>query len=98
MRPPRLGNSGNCFLHTVPVFIAVLGGLTVFGVAGVVLGPVVLAIAVVLLDTWRRRMAHGHAAENGIEKQGWGKFYLCWNSTSCMSLVRPALAARMAIS
>lgn len=57
-------------LHTVPVFIAVLGGLTVGGVAGVVLGPVVLAIAVVLLDTWRRRMAHGHAAENGFEKQG----------------------------
>ncbi len=56
-------------LHTVLVFIALLGGLIVFGVAGVVLGPVVLAIAVVLLETWRRRMAHGQAAEKGIEKQ-----------------------------
>ena len=55
-------------LHTVPVFIAVLGGLSVFGVAGVVLGPVVLAVAVVLIDIWRTRMAHGQAAEDGIDK------------------------------
>jgi predicted PurR-regulated permease PerM len=56
-------------LHAIPVFIAVLGGLAVFGVAGVVLGPVVLAAAVVLLDIWRDRMAHGQAAEDGIEPQ-----------------------------
>src|SRR5688572_26344843 len=59
---------GKLRLHTVPVFIAVLGGLTVFGVAGVVLGPVVLAVAVVLIEIWRDRMAHGQAAENGIDK------------------------------
>ncbi len=56
-------------LHAVPVFISVLGGLIVFGVAGVILGPVVLAVAVALLDIWRRRMAHGHAADTGIGKQ-----------------------------
>jgi predicted PurR-regulated permease PerM len=44
-------------LHTVPVFIAVIGGLLVFGSAGVVLGPVVLAIAMALLEVWRRRLA-----------------------------------------
>ena len=59
---------GKLRLHTVPVFIAVLGGLSVFGVAGVVLGPVVLAVAVVLIEIWRDRMAHGQAAENGIDK------------------------------
>lgn len=44
-------------LHTVPVFIAVIGGLLVFGSAGVVLGPVVLAVAMALLEVWRRRLA-----------------------------------------
>ena len=44
-------------LHTVPVFIAVLGGLVVFGAAGIVLGPVALALAVALIEIWRRRMA-----------------------------------------
>ncbi|MDQ3253120.1 MAG: AI-2E family transporter, partial [Acidobacteriota bacterium] len=50
-------------LHTVPVFIAIVGGLTVFGAAGVVLGPVTLALAVALIDIWRRRTAGGGAAE-----------------------------------
>ena len=41
-------------LHAVPVFISIVGGLAFFGAAGIVLGPVVLAVAVVLLDIWRR--------------------------------------------
>lgn len=44
-------------LHTVPVFISVIGGLLVFGTAGVVLGPVVLAVAMALLEVWRLRLA-----------------------------------------
>jgi predicted PurR-regulated permease PerM len=50
-------------LHTVPVFIAVLGGLFAFGATGVVIGPVVLAVALALLDIWRRRMALGEIEE-----------------------------------
>ena len=50
-------------LHTVPVFISVIGGLVVFGAAGVVLGPVVLAVAVGLADIWGRRMSSGEAVE-----------------------------------
>jgi predicted PurR-regulated permease PerM len=46
-------------IHTVPVFIAVLGGLFAFGATGVVLGPLILAVALALLDIWRRRMAAG---------------------------------------
>jgi predicted PurR-regulated permease PerM len=52
-------------LHTVPVFISVIGGLAVFGAAGVVLGPVVLALAVGLTDIWGRRMSSGEAVEDG---------------------------------
>ena len=48
---------GKLDLHTVPVFIAVLGGLVVFGGTGLVLGPVVLAIALGVFDVWRRRFS-----------------------------------------
>ena len=58
---------GRMQLHTVPVFIAVLGGLAVFGGTGIVLGPLVLALAVGLLDIWRRRFALHHAAEEGVD-------------------------------
>ncbi len=44
-------------IHTVPVFISVLGGVFVFGATGFVLGPVILAVAIALIDIWRRRMA-----------------------------------------
>jgi predicted PurR-regulated permease PerM len=54
-------------LHTVPVFIAVLGGLVVFGVTGIVLGPLVLAVGRALLDIWRRRMRLGEV-ESGIHR------------------------------
>jgi len=49
-------------LHTVPVFIALVGGIAVFGAAGIVLGPVTLAVAVALVEIWRRRFADGQRA------------------------------------
>jgi predicted PurR-regulated permease PerM len=54
-------------LHPVPVFIAILGGIIVFDATGIVLGPVILAVAVALLEIWRRRMADGGAVEAGID-------------------------------
>ena len=56
---------GRLRMHTVPVFISVIGGLTVFGAAGVVLGPVLLALAVGLADIWGRRMSTAEAVEHG---------------------------------
>jgi predicted PurR-regulated permease PerM len=53
-------------LHTLPVFIAIVGGLALFGSAGVVLGPVTLAVTVALVEIWRRRTAGGRAAETGV--------------------------------
>ncbi len=52
-------------LHTVPVLIAVLGGFAVFGTAGVVLGPVILAVAVALVEIWRRRFTDIQRAPPG---------------------------------
>jgi predicted PurR-regulated permease PerM len=56
-------------IHTVPVFIAIVGGLILFGAAGLILGPVLLAVAVALVEVWQRRMVEGHTAEAGIERQ-----------------------------
>ena len=60
-------------LHTVPTLFAVLGGISLFGVAGLILGPMALAIAIALVDVWFRRTEHGQAAEEAVaspEQQG----------------------------
>lgn len=44
-------------LHTLAVFLALLGGIAVVGAAGIVIGPVVLATAQELLRIWKRRTA-----------------------------------------
>jgi predicted PurR-regulated permease PerM len=49
-------------MHTVPVFIAIVGGLIVFGAAGLVIGPVVLAMTWALLDVLRGRMLRHEGA------------------------------------
>lgn len=51
LRPKLVG--GRTRLHELLIFFAVLGGLTVFGVLGVVLGPVVLAVALALRDVFQ---------------------------------------------
>jgi predicted PurR-regulated permease PerM len=56
-------------LHTLVVLVAIIGGLAVFGASGVVLGPVVVAVALALVDVWRQRTADGHAAD----EEGAGK-------------------------
>lgn len=43
-------------LHTAIIFVAIFGGLAVFGVSGFVLGPVIVAIAIFLLKIWKRRL------------------------------------------
>jgi predicted PurR-regulated permease PerM len=47
---------GRMRLHQVPVLISFVGGLVVFGISGMVLGPVVLVVTLGLIDVWRRRM------------------------------------------
>jgi predicted PurR-regulated permease PerM len=41
-------------LHELFVFFSVLGGISVFGLLGIVLGPVVLAITLGLLQAFQR--------------------------------------------
>jgi predicted PurR-regulated permease PerM len=50
LRPVLLG--GRASLNGLLVFISVLGGIAVFGVLGVILGPIVVATAVGILDVY----------------------------------------------
>lgn len=49
--PMLVGN--RMHLHTVLVFISIVGGLFVFGAAGLILGPMLLTATTVLLEAWR---------------------------------------------
>jgi predicted PurR-regulated permease PerM len=40
-------------LHTVPAFIAIVGGLLLFGASGLLLGPLVLTVTMFFLEIWR---------------------------------------------
>lgn len=42
-------------LHTVPAFIAIVGGLFVFGPSGLILGPVALTVTLLLVEIWQER-------------------------------------------
>ncbi len=42
-------------IHTLGVLLSILGGLIAFGLAGAVLGPVILASTSALLEVWRHR-------------------------------------------
>lgn len=50
LRPQLVGK--RLELHTVLAFISIIGGLMLFGAAGLVLGPVILTITMVLLEIW----------------------------------------------
>jgi predicted PurR-regulated permease PerM len=56
-------------LHTVPTLFAILGGVGQFGVAGLILGPLVLAITIGLLDIWWWRTTQGRSAEEAVATQ-----------------------------
>jgi predicted PurR-regulated permease PerM len=53
MYPILVGN--RLKLHTIPAFIAIVGGLIVFGASGLILGPVTLTVTMLLLEIWRSR-------------------------------------------
>ena len=56
-------------MHTVPVLVAMVGGLSVFGAAGLVAGPVALAAGDTLVKIWRERTRAGRSAdETGPER------------------------------
>ncbi|MDO9116572.1 MAG: AI-2E family transporter [Nitrospira sp.] len=44
---------GQSHLHTLLVFFSVLGGLAVFGLVGIIAGPLVVAVGITLIESYR---------------------------------------------
>jgi len=44
-------------MHTVLAFVALVGGLIVFGTSGLILGPVLFTVTKILLEIWSRQNA-----------------------------------------
>ncbi|HEY2961084.1 MAG TPA: AI-2E family transporter [Pyrinomonadaceae bacterium] len=61
LRPRLIRNQTK--LHELFVFFSVLGGISVFGLLGIVLGPVVLAITLGLLQTFRPAARAGTSSQ-----------------------------------
>lgn len=61
LRPKWMKNQTR--LHELLVFFSVLGGISVFGLLGIVLGPVVLAITLGLLQTFRAQPTANRALD-----------------------------------
>ncbi len=49
-------------LHTAVIFVAILGGVAVFGISGFILGPVIIAVTLFLLKVWQRWSAAAKTA------------------------------------
>ena len=49
--------------HPLPIFFSIVGGIAVFGMAGLVLGPLALAVTAALLEVLRHRTSAGRAAD-----------------------------------
>lgn len=49
-------------MHTLLVFFSVLGGLLLFGAAGLVLGPAAVVVTSLLIEVWRKRLPDGDPA------------------------------------
>lgn len=43
-------------MHTIPVFIGIVGGVIVFGGSGLILGPLVMSMTIAILEIWRSRV------------------------------------------
>lgn len=50
---------GRMRMHPLLVFFAILGGMSLLGTTGLILGPVIVAAMLALIDEWRRRTEHG---------------------------------------
>lgn len=55
-------------IHPLLVFFSVVGGLALIGSAGLVLGPVAVAVAGMLAEIWRERTIGNQTAEQGVSK------------------------------
>ncbi|MFA6291082.1 MAG: AI-2E family transporter [Victivallales bacterium] len=65
LRPVLVGS--RLKFHTILIFMSVFGGLLLFGPSGLIMGPVILTVITVLLESWRSRF--GDVRNNGTEQR-----------------------------
>ncbi len=68
LRPRLIGAQTN--LHPLLTFFSILGGLTLFGMVGLILGPLILAILLSLLEVYQRYFLEAPLPEPGPEPEG----------------------------
>ncbi len=51
-------------LHPILALIAFLGGVAVFGISGMILGPAAMAVALAFVEVWKRRVAFADRADD----------------------------------
>ena len=66
LRPKWMKNQTR--LHELLVFFSVLGGISVFGLLGIILGPVILAITLGLLQTFRAHEPVDPASDSAVDE------------------------------
>jgi predicted PurR-regulated permease PerM len=54
-------------LHTVMAFVAVVGGVIVFGAQGLVLGPLIVSLSLTFAEMWKRRVTERSALQTGSQ-------------------------------
>jgi len=72
LRPVFVGNRVR--IHTVLAFMSVVGGLMVFGSAGLILGPLAFTATLELLEVWRERNIVKAAPTKRIEPEDLARF------------------------
>lgn len=55
-------------IHAVPTLVAYVGGLAVFGISGMVIGPCILAVTLALLSIWRHRTESGVPVAASVDR------------------------------
>ena len=59
---------GRLRLHTIPMFISIVGGLILFGASGLILGPLALTLTMALLEIWRARTSPNAQEDSGAHQ------------------------------
>jgi len=57
---------GRLRLHTIPLFVAIVGGLALFGTSGLILGPLAVVLTLAILKIWRDRAAAARTHESTV--------------------------------
>jgi predicted PurR-regulated permease PerM len=63
LRPVVLSRIGDHRIHPLLLFFAVLSGIGLFGISGIVFGPLLLALLVTTVGIYREHLAHAPEGE-----------------------------------